>query len=411
MPADIISYLVVLVVLLALSAFFSSSETVMISLNPLQVRALVASAGRRGRQIRMLLAEPARLLSAILIANIFINVSLAAIGYSLAEVLFPGSAEAIAIPVMTLLLLFFGEIGPKRYGLAHAERLAPLMVTALVITVRITRPFQMLLEFITSAAQHLFTPRGRTLTGKEFETVLEIGGEEGALEDDELAMAKAVFRLDDLKAADVMTPRVDLEGVDIADEKVDLQVEALHAKRKRLLLYRDQIDEVEGFLDVRRFLLDPERRSENARIKPLFVPETAPLNRVLELFHKTGLRIAVVVDEYGGTEGVITRGDICEEITGWTYDDPTRSEPLLRAIGTDSWLVDPHFSLEEINRKLELRLHAENADRLSGWIAEHAGHLPRKGDVIVAQGCRVAVLQTRRHRITLAQVDRLEGRP
>jgi len=406
---DVVFKLLLLGVLLILSAFFSGSETVMMSLNPLQVRKLTTHGGRGGERVRRLLARPARLLSAILIANTFVNVGFAAVSYALAERWVPGRGDIVAIPLTTLVLLFFGEIAPKRYGLAHAERMAPVMAPLLTIAVRGTRPLRWMLEHTTAALQHLFHPHGRALSGKEFETALDIGGEEGALDADEWAMAKSVFRLDDLKAADVMTPRVDLEGFDLDGAALDLEAEALRARRKQLLLYRGQIDQVEGFLDVRRFLLDPQRRREGAWITPVFVPELAPLNRVLDLFRETGRRIAVVVDEYGGTAGVISRGDICEEITGTTFDQLSHPGPVLRAMGPGNWLVDPHFSLEELNRRLNLHLRAESADRLSGWIAEQAGHLPRRGDVIEAQGCRISVLQTRRHRLTLARVERLEA--
>ncbi len=169
------------------------------------------------------------------------------------------------------------------------------------------------------------------------------------------------------------------------------------------------MDNVEGLLDVRQYLLDPEHRIEAARIAPYFVPENSPLNRLLAQFQKQHLRVAVVADEYGGTAGVITRGAILEEITGDIYNELSRPRPLFQPAGPHRWLVDANMNLEELNRALRLHLHAEGADRLAGWIAAHLGRVPAQGDVVQAQGCRVTVEQTLKLRVTLAQIEKLEA--
>lgn len=406
-----IEELVVFVLLMGASAFFSSSETAFFSLNPLQVRRLTQRDAAVGKRIHDLLVNPTRLLSTILIGNTIVNVAIAAVGFDMTRRLAPRFGEAIAIPVVTALLVVFGEAGPKRFGLKMAEQLAPRYVGALNLLALLFTPLRRLLEKLTQTFEAVFRPRGRGLSEDEFKTVLEIGNEEGILNADELAMIKSIIQLEDMKASDVMTPRVDIIGLDLDEDPADFVARAQSARRNFLPLYRGQLENVEGFLNVRRFLLDPERRIEPAREKAFFVPETTPLNRLLLQFQNEHRRIAVVVDEYGGVAGIVTRGDILEEITGEIYQELTKPRPLFQPAGPMRWLMDANFSLEELNRKLGLHLDAEGADRLAGWIAHHLGHLPEKDDVVEAQGVRVTVLQTQRLRVTLAQLEKLPEEP
>ncbi len=397
--------------LLVASAFFSSSETIFFSLNPLQVRRLTQRNAVSGRRVHDLLANPTRLLSTILIGNTMVNVAIAAVGFDMARRLVPGFGEAIAIPAVTALLVIFGEAGPKRLGLNLAEKLAPRYVPILSVLAIAFTPLRLALEQMTRKFEVLFRPRGRGMSEDEFKTVLEIGNEEGILNADELAMIKSIIQLEDMKASDVMTPRVDIIGIDLDEDPAGYVARAQAARRNYLPLYRGELENVEGFLNVRRFLLDPEHRIDRAREEVFFVPETTPLNRLLLQFQNEHRRIAVVVDEYGGVAGVVTRGDILEEITGEIYQELNKPRPLFQPAGPNRWLMDANFSLEELNRKLGLQLDAEGADRLAGWIAHHLGHLPEKDDVVVAQGVRVTVLQTIRLRVTLAQLEKLADEP
>lgn len=401
--------LLAMLLLLAASAFFSSSETIFFSLNPLHVRRLTQRDPAGGQLIHDILATPTRLLSTILIGNTITNVAVAAVGFALAEKFVPSHGEAVAIPIVTLLLIVFGEAGPKRLGLLHAEQLAPRYARVFRVLIRVTTPLRALLERITRTFEPLFRPHGRTLSEDEFKTVLEISGEEGILNAEELAMIKSIIQLEDMKASDVMTPRVDIIGLDLAGDPAEFPDRARAARRNHLVLYRDQVDNVEGFLDARRYLLDPELRLDAARLPAYFVPENTPINRLLMQFQKDHRRLAVVVDEYGGVAGVVTRGDILEEITGEIYQELNKPRPLFQEAGPGRWLVDANFSLEELNRKLDLQLDAEGADRLAGWIAHHLGHVPEKDDAVEAQGVRVTVLQTQRLRVTLAQIEKLGG--
>lgn len=394
--------------LLACSAFFSSAETVFFALNPLTIRRIAQRNARAGALIQRIVAQPTRLLSTILIGNTIVNVATATVGYALIAHWLPGHGEAVAIPAMTLLLLLFGEVGPKQIGLRYTEGFAAFYAPILPWVIRAATPLRLLLERITHRFEPAFRPRGRTLNEEEFETVLDISREEGIINTDELAMIKAIVNLEDLSVSEVMTPRVDVIGVDLNDPG-DVIEKAKSARKLFLLLYRDQVDNVEGFLDARKFLLDPERRIDAARLPPFFVADSGPLNTVLARFQREKQRVAVVVDEFGGVAGLVTRGDILEEISGVVYDQLSKPYPMIQNAGPHRWLVDANISLEELNRKLLLDLDSEHADRLAGWIMERVGHLPKQDDVVEGQGCRVRVLQIDKLRITLAQIEKIVG--
>ena len=398
---------IALVALLGVSGLFSSSETIFFSLSPMQIRRISERHPSSGKLLHELLGNPNPLLGTILIGNTVVNVAVAGVGYGLAEQLFAGWGVVVAIPAVTLLLVIFGEIVPKRVGLFYAESLGGVYAWIFQGVMKLAGPVRFLLDRITSGFEPLLRPHRKTLSEEEFETVLEISGEEGVINAEELAMLKAIVQLEDLTARHVMTPRVELIGVDLEDEEDDPLAIARSARRKYILLYRDSLDRIHGFLDVRKYLLDPDHDVASATLPPFYVPEGAPLNRLLTRFQRERRRIAVVVDEYGGTAGVITRGDILEEITGEIYQELNKPRPLFQVAGPNRWLVDANFSLEELNRKLDLDLEEEGVDRLAGWIASQVGHMPQKDDVVEAQGVRVTVLQTLRLRVTLAMIEKL----
>ena len=385
--------------LLACSAFCSSAETAYFSIDPIQLRRIAEKRPATGERLRAILANPTRLLSTILIGNTLVNLALANVGYLLAERWTPACAEAVAIPAVTLLLIFFGEVGPKNVGLFYTSAVVRLYGP----------PLRFALELVSRRLAPLFRPQGKTLSEEEFETVLDISREEGILNADELAMIKAIVDLEDLHASDVMTPRVDFLGLDLADPAQDPVAIARRSRRNFLILYRNQFDDIVGFLDVRKFLLDPAHAVPAATIPPVFVPESVHLNRLLVRFQKDKIRIAIVVDEYGGAAGVVTRGDILEEITGDIYNELSKPRPIFQSAGPYAWLVDANISLEEINRKLRLDLQAQTSDRLAGWITEHLGSVPKQDDVVETQGVRAPVIHTIRLRATHAHVEKFDA--
>ena len=407
--------LTLFLLLTACSAFFSSSETAFFSVDPLQLRRIGEENPTVGEQLRLMLSNPTRLLSTILIGNTLVNIALSNIGYTLVHYLVPPAwqrwDELVAVPAITILLIFFGEVGPKNVGLLHTAALIRWASPPLRVLSRILAPLRLLLELVNRRLARHFRPAGKTLSEEEFETVLDISGEEGVINADELAMIKSIVDLEDLSAADVMTPRVDFAGIDLDDPDEDYLAIARRSRKHYLILYRSHLDNIAGFLDVRKYLLDPAHSIPAATLPPVFVPESAQLNRLLSRFQKNRIRVAIVADEYGSAAGILTRGDILEEITGDIYTTLSRPRPVFQPVAPDAWLVDASISLEELNRKLALALEADTSDRLSGWISEHLGKVPESGDTVEAQGVRVRVMQTIKLRVLIAHVQKLPAPP
>ncbi len=402
---------VMLLALLALSAFFSSSETSMFSLDPLDIERLrerhPAAAGRLER----LLAAPAALLSSILIGNTLTNVSAAGLGFSLMQDLGIVRAEALAIAVMTTLLLVFGEITPKRYARKYAVSVAAYVAVPLSVMVRVLHPVQLVLERITGTLTHSPGGKRKAMTEDEFLTVVEVGEEEGILDEEERTMVDGIVGLEDSQASDIMTPRVDLIGIDLIEPPDRQEARARSVRCRYMPVYRESLDNIEGFLDVPRFLLSGGHNLTPFIIPPFAVPENAPLDTLLATFLREDRRIAVVADEFGGTAGLITRGDILEEIAEDVDNEFGDQQFTIQQIAPGRWLVNGSVSLEDINYELDTALEAEGADRISGWITAQAEKIPRTGESVEAQGCRATVQRLRKHRITLVLLEKLETPP
>ena len=389
--------LLLLPVLLLLSAFFSSSETVLFSLTGTQRSRIAERDARAGRRIARCLADKPVLFSTILVGNTFVNFSISAIGYSLFRGWLPGLGW-LAVPVMTVLLLFLGEITPKRMALRHAERLAPLCAALLAFWRIILTPINVVLRASSRAFAPALERERRALSDEELVTVLDSAAADGTISSVVADMVEGVLRLSELCANDEMTPRVDIVGYDIdRDEAFRAQTVAA-TKHRYLPVYRRTLDQVEGIYET------ATGRVEDA----LFVPETVTLDDLLVTFAKSRKPMAIVVDEYGGTAGMITPNDVLELIVGPQVFGGGQVEPQILKTGENVWEIEARASLDEINRTLGLELEAEDADRLSGWVQFNAERLPHVGQEIEADGCRATVLKRRHRRVTLVRLEVLQ---
>ena len=297
--------------LFLLSAFFSSSETVLFSLTPLALKRLGERSPRVARRIEEWLRDPGQVLSAILAGNTLANFAVASAGYVALRGIAPAWAEVLSVPLWTVLLLFLGEIGPKQYALRHAEAMAPACVRALLFFMPLVRPFSVLMVAASRVFKDLLSRERRALTDEELETVIESAAMSGVLDREEASMVKGVMRLPDLYAVNEMTPRVKMRGVRAEWPKEEQLAAARASEYPFVPVYRDDMDHVEAFLNSETGAVEP----------PLCVSEHDGLDDILVLFMKTGRKIALVKDRWGGTAGLITRGDVLELIVKPVEED------------------------------------------------------------------------------------------
>ena len=406
MTTEIIEF-VILIILFACSAFFSSAETALFSLNSIQIHRIRKNNKSCGECISKLLSNPSKLLSTILIGNTIVNVMASALGFAFIKNFSPKYAAAISIPLITILLLVFGEVAPKRLAMTIPEKLSCMYSATLTILVKIMTPLRIAIEWITKIFTKKMSTERKTLTEDEFRTVVEVGTEEGVLDEEERTMVDGIIRLEDTQASDIMTPRVDLTGIDLDDSAKEQKQTARNVKFRYLPVYRDSLDHIEGILDVPRFLLSGNDDIISFMESPHFIPETTPLDTLLATFQREHRKIAVVADEYGGTAGMVTRGDILEEIIDDVDNEYGPKKFEIQNINKNVWLIDGTTSLEDINYELDLFLEAEGVDRIAGWVSAVAEHIPKAGEVIEHQNCRVRVMKVKKQRIILIQLEKL----
>ena len=386
--------IVVLVLLFLLSAFFSSAETVLLSLTGAQRARIKARNAAADRRIANCLSDKALLFSTLLVGNTFVNFAIAALGYRILSEHLP-SGGWLAVPVMTVLLLFLGEITPKRLALLLTEEIAPAYASLLLFWRAVLTPFNVILRFTSKAFAPALARERRALSDDELISVLDSAAEHGDVSQRDADMIEGVLRLSELSANDEMTPRVDIEGYDIDLPEETRRNALARAQHRYLPVFRRTPDAIEGVID-----------RETGEIEDaVFVPETVKLDDLLVTFARSRKPLAVVLDEYGGTAGIISPDDILELIVGPAAFGNPGSEPQIVRKAPNVWEIDARASLDEINRTLDVELDAEDADRLSGWVQFHAERIPHVGQEIEADGCRATVLKRRHRRVTLVRLE------
>jgi len=388
-----------LVVLFGLSAFFSGSESALFSLDPLQVRRIETKNPKAGHRVERLLSMPSQLLSAILIGNTLVNVAISNLGYALIGKALPSLSLALSIPTMTVLLLIFGEVAPKRVALHMPERISALCALPVGFVTALMKPLGGLLRRIEHMLEHRSGLPFSKLTEEEYLVALDEGEKSGLLGRDERSIVEGIIRLEGLTAADIMTPRVDLVSL-AADTDPSLAAEiARKARFKYLPIYDETVDRVIKFLDARRFLLESGSSVDAFMVNALFVPEATPLDKLMMMFQEKKKRVACVVDEFGGTAGIVTRGDIAEEIVAESEQDVRKTRTEIKPLGEGRWLVGGDTSLNDVNYELGLHLESEGASRIGGLVSERLERIPRRGDVTEYQDCRIIVRSVRNRRV------------
>ena len=380
--------------LILLSAFFSSAETVFFSLTGAQRMSIRKRSPRSDAMISRCLDDKAILFSTLLVGNTFVNFAIASIGYRIFLRWVP-SLSWLSVPAVTLLLLVFGEIAPKRAALRMAEQLAPAYARVLLFWRILLTPFNVVLRLSSKAFAPALARERRALSDEELVSVLESAAEHGDVSEQDVEMVEGVLRLSELSANDEMTPRVDMDAVDLDWSEADRAAALAASRHRHLPVYRRTPDAIEGVIE-----------RETGKIEDaLFVPETVALDDLIVTFAKSRKPLAIVLDEYGGTAGIISPDDILELIVGPKVFAQPGNEPQISKVGENTWDIDARASLEEINRDLDLELEAEDADRLSGWVQFHAERIPHVGQQIVADGCRATVLKRRHRRVTLVRME------
>jgi putative hemolysin len=401
--------LVALGVLLVLSAFFSGSETALMSIDRLRVKYL-ARKGRAGAaRLEALLDRPDRLLSAILVGNNCVNIAASVFATALCLELFGEHGELLTLLILTPLLLIFGEIGPKVYAAKYPEKLSFIVMTPIGVIMWLLTPVTWLVGGVASLLTRLLRGEEQRalISEDELRSFIEFGEHAGVVAKEKRKMLHGVFDLGEIRVRDVMVPRTEVIGIEADTPFAEVVKIVANTRHSRFPVYEGALDRVVGVIHSKEILdyLDCDDDFSLRRLArpPLFVPESKPIETLLQTFRRRHLHLAMVVDEYGGVEGIVTLEDIVEVIVGEIQDEYDEEEALIRPVGADRFLVDGSATLRLVNLRFGLALSGEHVTTLAGFLLNTLGHIPVPGDVCEAQGVRFTV-----RRMTDRRIDEIE---
>lgn len=392
-----------LLFLILVNAFFAAAEIAFISLNDAKIDYLVKEGNKKAKRIKKMLDNPSKFLSTIQIGITFAGFLSSAFASeifasSLAPKLYeliPGISLSawnnIAIILITIILsyftLIFGELVPKRIAMKYYEKVAFGSIGIIRFISIIAAPFVKLLTFSTNLISNIFgisENEEETVTEEEIRMMVDVGEEKGTIDKEESQMINNVFEFDDKVVSEIMVPRNDIYALD-EDLTISQVLEKITNDKdfrySRIPVYKEKIDEVRGIVYIKDILMgakDKRIKIKNLKKKAYFIPETKPINELFEELKKSRKQIAIVVDEYGGTAGLVTMEDILEEIVGEIYDEYDLVELPYKQIDQSTYLFSGGVSIDDVEKILEIKIPEGEYDTISGYLISKLGRLPEE---------------------------------
>ena len=381
------------VILFFLSAFFSGAETSITATGAGKLRTLQEQGKYKflNSTFQWLIDDTQEALTVCLIANNVVNISASALASSVMLELFGSGALVVVVPVMTVLIVIFGEILPKILCAEHANRLALTFARPLTGAMAFFKPVVRLVTRMVDALSRLWTPEEGevSMTDEELAMVVDSIQEEGVFTESEGELIKSAIEFSEVTAHDILIPRVDVSAYDIEEPLEELLTNSDAMSYSRLPVYRESIDHIIGILPMKKFVKEVLTRGaenvsvEEMLVEPLFVHMTKNINEILKEFRAQKTNMAVVLDEYGGTMGILTIEDILEEIVGEIYDETDEPEEEdVTEVADGTYLLDGSMNIYDAFEEIDYEPKDFNSDytTLSGWITELLDHFPEVGN-------------------------------
>ena len=406
-PSDA-TQLIILLILLVLSAIFSSSETALTTVNKLRIRTLAENDVRGAKTVGKLIEDPTRMLSAILVGNNIANISASSLATVLASDIFGNEWIGLATGILTLIILIFCEITPKSMSTIYAEKIALKVAGPIYFITKLLTPVIFIMNKICIGLLLLFRmdPNAKTsaITENELRSILDYSHEEGVIESEERRMITNVVDFGDALAKDVMVPRIDMAFANV-DFTYDELVQAFsEEKYTRMPVYSETRDNVIGIVNLKDvFFYNGDINNFNIKDiirEPYFTYEYKKTSELLIEMRRNSISLAIVLDEYGSTAGLITIEDLLEEIVGEIrdeYDDD--EEDSIKSICENEYIVDGYTKLDEINEVLGLTLESDDYDSIAGHIIYLLDHLPEEGETVIDNNVTFTVASIDKNRV------------
>ncbi len=412
--------IVIFCLCLLASGLLSGSETALTSMSKLRIKRLFNEEDDSFRKLEPWLHEPNRFLITILVGNNFINILASVLAAHLSEVYLEslGFSEsvafssAVAVAVTTFLLLVFGEILPKIFCKEHAVKVSLHAIGPLDFLSKIIHPVSIFFIFLSNAVLKIFG--GNTiqevplLTEDDVKTLIEVSEREGVLEPHETEMIASIIEFDERPVKEIMTPRVDFKAIPLNMPVSEVIEEAIKYGHSRIPVYENDLDHIVGILYVKDLLRVEFREKDIALdkiIRPaIYIPHTKKMDEVLKMFRLKRTHIAIVVDEYGTTDGLVTIEDLLEEIVGDIQDEYDLEEPEYEIKDNQTIMADAKIDLDDLARILEVEFPAADVETLGGFISQLIGRVPRKGEQVEYENLRFSILDSDERKISKVKI-------
>ncbi len=393
--------------LVAFSAFFSASETSFTSVNMIRIRNMAEEGDQKAVTAVKLVENYDRMLSTILIGNNLVNIALSSLTTVIATKLFGDAGVALATGVTTLVILTFGEILPKSWAKENSERLVLLFAEPLRLCSLLLWPLSTFFIWLKGAFRRGGEEeKAPSFTEKELMYMASVGQEEGVLEEQEKDLVQSALEFDETTVQEVLTPRVNLVALDIEEEQPEILRVVNGKKFSRIPVYEGTIDNIVGVVQSREILKKVIQgrpvRLKNLMTKATFVHRTMKISRLLAQFQRQKTHIAVVIDDYGGTLGIVTMEDLLEELVGEIWDEDEEIITELAPLGEDSWEVSGDMNIEEFFDAIDYAPRGFESDfnTMNGWALEMLEHIPQAGEQFSYGRLTVTVKEMDDQRVT-----------
>lgn len=408
MDSSSIGIIVALVLLVIASAYFSATETAFSSLNKIRLRNMADDGNRKAEATLRLAEDFDRLLSTLLVGNNIVNITAATLATLFFTKLSPEYGATISTVVLTLVILTFGEISPKTIAKEHAEAWAMTSTPLLRVLSVVLRPLTILFSLLQKGIGKLFHASGdRGITEDELITMVSTAEDEGGLDQNESRLIRSAIEFGDMEVEEILTPRVDI--VSISDQASAKELDELISSNRfsRIPVWHDSIDTIIGMIHEKDFheaeLGDND--SWKHLISPvIYVTTTSPVADLLYEMQRKKMHMSVVVDEYGGTEGLVTLEDILEELVGEIWDEHDEVVERIQKQEDGSYLISCSASIDDVFQLFDLRMD-DDMTTLSAWVIDSLGHIPKIGDQFTYENLQVTVTKLQRMRVLEIRVD------
>lgn len=409
MNPENIRNIIALAVLILMSGYFSATETAFLSCNKTRLRTMAEKGNKRAALVNKLNESYDRLLSTILIGNNIVNLTAASIGTILFVRLYGDIGATVSTAVMTVLVLIFGEITPKNVAKDCPEKFAMFSAPIIRVLIWIFTPLNFLFGLWKKLVSKVLRLESDSkMSQEELLMLVDEVREGGTIDSEEGDLLKNAIEFNDMRAEDILTHRVDLEAVDIESTKEEIAEVFTQSKFARLPVYEDSIDNIIGILNMKDFYDGTGITAKSIRdimTKPLFVLKSEKIDELLKLLQETKSQMAVILDEYGGTLGIVTLEDILEELVGEIWDEHDEVTEEYLPIGENRWRVDCSVNLDDFCDFFGIETDSTTIS-LGGWVMEQLGKVPEAGDSFEFECLSVSVVETDGQRVTFIDVEK-----